>query len=193
MKIFLKPFPIKLNIILFLAINTWLLVAYFSGTHAEIPEETGALENVQAAILGFAFLLFVSRLAEPDPARRVLAIILSFFAFSFFFREVDLRQVDVPSWIILLTSGDIRDYIFITLLSVLIGFLVWKWRTIPSVLRFLLERQAIPFFAALILLALSVLIDKKVIGSGASDFLEEAVEINAYMTLLLATPWPVTR
>jgi hypothetical protein len=192
-KIFFKPFPFQLNIILFLAINAWLMFAYVTGIHAEISEENGALENVQATILGFAFLLFISRLVDPDPRRRVLAIILSFFAFSFFFREVDLRQVDVPSWIILLTSGDIRDYIFITLLSVLIGFLVWKWRTIPSVLQSIFERHAIPFYAALILLALSVLIDKNVIGSGASDFLEETVEINAYIILLLATHWPATR
>ena len=175
-----------------LATNAWLILLASGPAPTRVAGENGALENLQALFVAFALLLFASRIRSCRPAIEALSVGLGFVAFAFLFREVDLRDVGVPDWVVLLTSGIVRDGIFFTLLGLLVAYLIRRWRAWGTMARFAFGRRALPLYLCLVLLIVAATIDKGLLPLPHPLFWEEAIEVDAYLALVFGA-WSFRR
>lgn len=168
------------------AINAIILYAFALGDVPQLAEENGILETLQALVIASAMALFLWTIPSRSIPTRAVAVAMSFVCFSFFFREVDLRRLDVPSWVVDLTSGTIRNWIFLGQLAVVSIYLVWRLDALGSLFRYAYSRVAVPLYPCAALLVLGAAIDKDLIAPTTDPFWEEFAEINAYFALLVA-------
>ncbi len=96
-----------------------ILAAWTLSGAPHLVEENGVLENLQALVIAAAFLLYLLAFHDGSRATRPIAVLFAFVCFSFFFREVDFRVLDVPGWVVNVTSGHIRDLLFFGLLALI--------------------------------------------------------------------------
>lgn len=176
----------KLFLLSLAIFNGLVLFAFALGGIPLLAAENGILENLQALVIASAMALFLWTIPRRNAAARAVAVMLSFVCFSFFFREVDFRVLDVPTWVVDLTSGKIRDWIFLGLLSVVSTYLVLRTGGLRSVLRYVSSRLAAPLYLCAALLLVAAAIDKGLVTLMADPFWEEFAEINAYFALLVA-------
>lgn len=76
----------------------------------QIADENQAMENFEAACLIAGMFLFIVALVRANNrGRKVLLFSLTLFYFTVLLLEMDTRQMDVPSWVVRITNGKIRD------------------------------------------------------------------------------------
>lgn len=132
-------------------------------------------------------LLYLLAFHDGSRATRPIAVLFAFVCFSFFFREVDFRVLDVPGWVVNVTSGYIRDLLFLGLLALLLIFLYWRRDSLPGFFRFLCSRLSVPLYLCAALLILGdVLEGGGLLRVAPTKFWEEFSEVNAYFALFMA-------
>lgn len=169
------------------AINILMLLAIPFLGKARLSLENGIIENAQAALLaaGFAFSTLAAYNLRHD--LRIAATIMAFVCFSMFFREVDFRPFTMPTWAHALTSGPIRDGVFVFLLVCLLFFLYLNRRDFIRVFRFTVSYLSMPLYAFALLMAGAQMVDKGLVVLPDPGFWEEFLEINAYIFLFMAS------
>ncbi|TVR79731.1 MAG: hypothetical protein EA405_12315 [Rhodospirillales bacterium] len=112
---------------------------------------------------------------------------MAFVCFSMFFREVDFRPFAMPNWAHALTSGPIRDGIFVFLLALLLFFLLLNRGFFIRAFRFTASYLSMPLYIFAALMAGAQMVDKGLIVLYDPGFWEEFLEINAYIFLFMAS------
>lgn len=149
--------------------------------------ENGLLENLQAAILMAGILpCLVFRTATPG----IMAFNQAFalLCFSFLLRELDVEYLDVPLLIKMLGSGVGKVVLLILLWA---GFAVVVLRkgyiTAQVVHDFLESNEFKVLLLAVLLLAVSAVMDREVFSLQFSRLYEETAEIDAYLLMVLSS------
>ncbi len=164
-----------------------ILAAWTFWGAPHLVEENGVLENLQALVIAAALLVYLLAFHDGSRATRPLAVLFAFVCFCFFFREVDFRVLDVPGWVVNVTSGYIRDLLFLGLLALLLIFLYWRRDSLPGFFRFLCSRLSVPLYLCAALLILGdVLEGGGLLRVAPTKFWEEFAEVNAYFALFMA-------
>lgn len=168
-------------------INCAILAAWMFWGAPQLVKENGIVENLQALIIAAAFLLYLLAFRDSSRETRPIAIVFIFVCFSFFFREVDFRILDVPGWVVKVTSGYIRDLLFLGLLALLLIYLYWHLDSLQKLIWVQFSRLSVPLYLCGALLILGEVFE----GGGLFNvtpnmFWEEFVEVNAYFALFMA-------
>lgn len=151
--------------------------------------ENGPLENAQALLIVAACLtpLYYCTLTTSVVARHLLAT-TALLPFSFFFREVEIKDLNVPDWLIFIGSGLPNQLLVAALwMAVLISLLVIRKGIIRMWWHYLWSQPAgyLLLFCFLALLSAGF-IEKGDITVSKPLYYEEVVELMAYAVLLIA-------
>lgn len=150
-------------------------------------EENSWMENIQVGLLLGSSLMFASSALSKEVSARVLALFLALLCFIFSFREVDVDELAVPTWVIFLLAEEGRA-IFFGMALVLLALLVRHASYyLAHGIRYLRSSLGIYcLMAAILLVVLSGAFEKDLFGSRYHVFYEELSELLAYCMLLAA-------
>ncbi|TVR98437.1 MAG: hypothetical protein EA406_06740 [Rhodospirillales bacterium] len=112
---------------------------------------------------------------------------MAFACFSMFFREVDFRPFNMPNWAHALTSGPIRDGIFLFLFACLLCVLYVNRKAFCRAFCFTLSYLSMPLYAMAGLIFAAQMVDKGFIVLSDPVFWEELVEMNAFIFLFMTS------
>lgn len=168
-------------------VNIVLAYAVFFQGMVFLSDENGIMENVQVAFLALACGVFLWQSRFLQKQNKLLAIFLSLLAFAFIFREIDVEDFAVPSWIIFIFAEKGR--------ALYLAPLLWLFTRLVRQIPFFWEHKAYYLksntFIYMVLTAviygfISNLFDKKMLPVSDPYFFEEAVEIFATGYMLCA-------
>lgn len=168
----------------------WWLSAY------EISNESGPIENIQAVILFLVFAIYCFNGLKQEGASQTVAIVFCFFCFYLFFREVDFETFTASELVLSITRGRTKKLIFCFSLLLLSGFIVSRFAHFWTIVAAMLHRRAWPYYLWLVLMIFGQLAEEvsRVYGNSFGNFaiphgqfLEEMLELNAYIALLFAS------
>ncbi|MEN7972268.1 MAG: hypothetical protein ABFR47_00385 [Verrucomicrobiota bacterium] len=149
--------------------------------------ENGVLENTQVVFLLLSGLIFAVQSFFVARNIRIVLWMGAWFCLSCILRELDVDELAVPCWVILIGSGLGRNLImgvgWITLGVIAIRSHSELRSKFGSMVR---SRTAIFVFAAGILLLLGSLFDRETIATAHGKLWEEASEVFGYFLLLPA-------
>lgn len=157
-----------------------------AATNPERFDETGLMENVQAILLAAAVAVLLRRAAALGGAARTAAIGFAFVCFCVCFREVDLRTLPVPDWAIWLTTGKVRNRLFIGIALAFGAYLLLRRGHLPPIIRQLLSRDARPLQVAIAMVVFATILEEIFYHTRVNKFWEENVETLAYAIVLHA-------
>ncbi len=151
--------------------------------------ENGLMENIQVLLITFSFILFsILAIKNTNFRLRLLCLTLALFCFSFFLREVDIEDFNLPSIIILLGSGPGYRVLLATLWLAIILYSIKKLKEIkPLYLNYIQSSAGKALFISAGLLIAGGFFDKELINILRYEFYEELLEMNGYFVLVLST------
>ncbi|HJM65244.1 MAG: hypothetical protein CMN05_11495 [Roseibacillus sp.] len=153
-----------------------------------IYEENSWMENIQAGVLlvscvAFAFAGFALR-----EKHRVVALFLAVLCFIFSFREVDVDELGVSTWLIFLLAEEGRAIFFLVALVLLVLMLKDAKYYLGNRRLYLRSSLGIHLVqAAILLIVLSSAFEKDLFGFRDHVFHEELSELLAYCLLFAAS------
>ncbi len=170
-----------------LVLATLLVSSALAGEAGELAQENGALENTQVALLFLSGLFFVAQSFLSARSIRHIFWIGAWFCLSCIVRELDVEDLAVPRWVILIGSGMGRNLIMAAGWGVLGVFAIKSYPELKGLLgRIARSRTVIFMFSAGTILLLGSLFDRGLISSVHGMFWEEIFETIGYFLLLLA-------
>ncbi|NOY73432.1 MAG: hypothetical protein GXP14_13865 [Gammaproteobacteria bacterium] len=151
--------------------------------------ENGLMESIQVLLIVFSFILFfILAIKNTDLRLRLLCLTLTLLCFSFFLREVDIEDFNLPGIIILLGSGPGYRILLAILWLAIILYSIKKLKEIkPFYLNYLQSRAGYALFLSAGLLISGSFFDKELINILRYEFYEELLEMNGYFALVLST------
>ncbi len=167
------------------------LMYYFVITQAHhwIYDENSLLENIQALvalIAGFAGLL---QFKNNNHLLRVIGYAFAFLGLAVFLREVDVERLpyDIPALLLWLGHGFGRNIMLVILLSLVL----WQAKPLFSTIRenfrpLIFSSTGLLMTGSFLLLLLSDLFEKSILGGALHVFYEEMIELDAYILFLIA-------
>lgn len=174
-------------VIVLLVVNAALLALWTSGTAPGLPAEDGILETLQLFLAVGAACVFAFAAFEDDGAVGTAGTALAAIAAIATLREVDVRKMVVPDWMMYWANSPFRDTTVAILLLLVIGYLWFRRDHFGSWVELLQRRSAWPLWLSGILLTSSLAFDGgKVISGEVGLLVEEFVELNGFMLLLIA-------
>jgi len=181
-------FFILFSLILFLC-NTLCFYAVYIKNMPAIHMENGLMESIQVLLIVFSFILFfILAIKNTDLRLRLLCLTLTLLCFSFFLREVDIEDFNLPGIIILLGSGPGYRILLAILWLAIILYSIKKLKEIkPFYLNYLQSRAGYALFLSAGLLISGSFFDKELINILRYEFYEELLEMNGYFALVLST------
>ncbi len=177
---------IVLSVLLVLNLTFWYLVV---GRGMDVlHDENGWMENIQVGMLLVSCAVFAFAGCVLRERHRHLALLLAVLCFIFAFREVDVDELEVSTWLIFLLAEEGRAVFFIAALV----FLVLLLKHVKYYLanRMLYLRSSLGIYlvqAAILLVVLSRVFEKDLFGFGHHVFYEELSEMLAYCLLFAAS------
>ena len=173
-----------IGIVVTLSLVTYL--ASINGALSLLVRENGILENAQLVFIALALVAFsASGLWHEGPAQTA-GRTLAGLCLICLFRELDLRDANVPGWLAAATRSPVRDIIVGAMATVMFGYMFgsrahrhgWFWM--------LVRWQSWPLFLSGAFLFLAVILDYKVVHNNAGRLWEELAETIGYVMLLEA-------
>lgn len=153
--------------------------------HHEVHGENALLENLQAAFLALAALLYLVPTAA-NAANNFLNKAFALLCFSFLLRELDLEHLGLPNVIAQLGSGTGRKVLLLALWGLLLFGFVRNIGDKRGFVRQLLRSYKFALMiVVLILLGLSAVMDKELLPLTPARLYEELAETNAYFLMLV--------
>ena len=183
-----KPFVISTLVIMILA-NAALYYYVVTQAHHWIYGENSLMENMQA---GLAVLAGLTALVLPKQGNHFLKVVGYAFAFlglAIFLREVDVERLpyDVPAVLLWLGHGFGRNLMLVVILAVVIWQATPLFKTIKSnFLEIILTPTGLLMGSSFILLLLSDVFEKSILGGANHVFYEELMELDAYFLFVFA-------
>ena len=167
------------------------LLYHFVVTQANywIYGENSLLENMQALIALTAGLIGLFQPKNNNHLLRVVGYSFAFLGLAIFLREVDVEKLpyDIPALLLWLGHGTGRNIVLVILLSLII----WQAKSLLSTIKnnfkpLLFSPAGRLMASSFILLLLSDLFEKSIIGGAQHVFYEELMELDAYFLFLFA-------
>ncbi len=152
-------------------------------------EENGTLENMQVILIVLACVVPLYHAWKTvNPAARHLLLTTALLPFSFFFREVEIKDLDVPKWLIYVGSGLPNQLIVGALwLSVLISIFIVAESILHKWWRYLCHQPTgYLLFGCFVCLLGAGFVEKGDIAVANPLYVEESTELIGYCLLLLA-------
>ena len=152
-----------------------------------IYEENSWMENIQAGVLLVSCVVFAFAGFALRGKHRALALFLAVLCFIFSFREVDVDELGVSTWLIFLLAEEGRAIFFLVALFLLVLMLKDAKYYLDNRRLYLRSPLGIHLVqAAILLVVLSRAFEKDLFGFRHHVFYEELSELLAYC-LLFAT------
>lgn len=176
-----------ITMLAWLGFSIWLIDAFMNG-QASVSEEDSINENMQAWVLAISSAVFVwAGMLAPQP-RNLLLIACGLLCYSFLVRELDVEELDIPVVFHWIGSGVGR------LISLLLGFGTLIYLAARNGQFSVHFSDGINFaksYPGLLIISAGVLLYvadffEKAYHLNGHTFLEELVELCAYMLLLQA-------
>lgn len=104
---------IILVIFVFIAILFYFSYAVYFLNQSSIYLENGLLENIQVITLLLACISFIVPVFSQTRSDKLMLIFFSFLCFSFILREVDVEELDIAYFLILIGHGIGRNIMLI--------------------------------------------------------------------------------
>ena len=153
-----------------------------------IYEENSWMENIQAGVLLVSCVVFASAGFALRVKHRALALFLAVLCFIFSFREVDVDELEVSTWLIFLLAEEGRAIFFVMALALLALLLKDAKYYLANRMLYLRSSLGIHLVqAAILLVALSRAFEKDLFGFRHHVFYEELSELLAYCLLFAAS------
>lgn len=162
--------------------NTLILREIFSGNHS-VCDEGDLVESISAFCYLAAAIVMFFRATHREALEQKMTLFFGLTCLLFFIREIDLEDLDIPTFFQFVGSGSGRDVIFLSayLLIVVAALRLRKraiWGDIAAIFRSNVIRIAV---VGAVLLLLGSFAERS-----HSDVLEEILEMNGSMLILLA-------
>lgn len=180
---------------LFVLLGNISLVAWWWFSTHKITNESGPIENLQAAVLFLVFAIYFFNSRKHEGAVRTTAVILCLVTFNMLFREVDFRTIPVSDLVLSLTTGRPRNVIFWCSFLLLCVYTISHFRHFRMIAAAMLHWRAWPYYLWIGLIVSGALAEEVSRANGNmfwdftiphGQFLEEMLELNAYVVLLFA-------
>ncbi len=169
---------------LFVVLATNALYFWLAIDPADISvslDESGTIETVQLVYLAGGALLFFAAAATLSGAERMFCVAMAMLGLVFFFRELEVDKVGPITTYLESKSHRIHEALVVA--AVAIGYMVFRWSLVGSVMRFVFSKSAWPFYVASILLLAGAIFDI-LHGSVSNQIKEEIFECLSYLALL---------
>ena len=102
-------------------------------------------------------------------------------------REIDVRNIVVPDWMMIWAHGPFRDTTVLVLLGLVLAYVGWRRAHFRGWLGLALRKPAWPFWLSGVLLTSSLAFDgNELIAGPGGVMVEELIELNGLMFLLMA-------
>ncbi len=171
-----------------LFVNAGLLALWSAGLAPRLHAEDGILETLQLLFAAGAFCVFMFAALEDDGPVGTAGTAAAAIAAIAVLREIDVRRIVVPDWMMVWAYSPFRDTTVTILLLLVISYLWLRRDHFDGWVAQLLRRSAWPFWLSGILLTSSLAFDGgKVVGGPIGVLLEEFIELNGFMLLLIAS------
>ncbi len=168
-------------------VNAVLVALWSSGLASNLAVENGVMETLQLLLAAGAFAVFLFAALEDDGAVGSAGTALAGIAAIAVVREIDVRTIVVPDWMMVWANGPFRDISVSMMLLVVLAYLWWRREHGRDWLTMLLRQPAWPLWVGGGLLTLSLAFDGgRIIAGEAGVMIEELVELNGFMLLLAA-------
>ncbi|QBG49009.1 hypothetical protein EGM51_16975 [Verrucomicrobia bacterium S94] len=164
----------------------------FVRTASAMPEtgiapENGFIENLQVALLVLGMLVFLIRVKRTSPACRCIMFGGAWLCLSFVLRELDVEDLAVPRWVIMIGSGTGRNLIMAAGWVAVGIFCLKSFRILKRNLKFLVSVPAsILVVIGGFLLVSGGLFDRETIRLENGRLYEELLEACGYFLIFVA-------
>ncbi len=183
----LSGIPAAIIISVYIVFAIWASNAVLdNNTH--IYAENGLIENIQAAILAIACLVYLLSATLNKKTETLIFLFFSLLCYSFMLRELDVERLDVPHVLKVIGSGKGRDislalaFSTIFIYAALTDFSYYK----KAAIDFIRSRPGVLMMAAAVFLLIGDIFEKYK-DLAYHDFFEEMSELFAYGLILSAS------
>lgn len=163
-----------------------VIITYFKAVNGNdlFYQENEVIENLQAALLAISGLVFLIYSFFSEKHSSLILLSLSLLCLSFFLREVDVEDYDLPPFLIFI-GGDIGRNIMLLILWVVIAFFMARnfYPMKKIITLYLLSNAGLLILICANLLFAGDFLERWFEEVGNSEFLEELLEFNAYYLL----------
>lgn len=171
----------------FIGIFALFIYPVFITDHPKLYNENGLIENLQALTLILTSILFLLNALKKNRNDRLFMLFFAWLTFSFFLREVDVEDFDLPSIIIFLGGHGVGRNTMLALGFLTIIFFYIKERKFynPLIKKFALSFEGVLIIQSAIFLVCSDFFEKSH-SLAYHQFYEELFELYGYLLLLIA-------
>lgn len=177
-----KTYIIMLGIMAIINIPT--LYERFHNNNVSLSDEGGFIENITAFVFLFSGLFLMFQILNKIGLERKTTQIFAITCIAFFFREVDVEDYNVPSFIHLIGQGVGRNILFISLYAIIIIPTIFKYwgGLLKKIVQCLKSDVSI-----IVLIACAVILLGGVFEKNNNPFFEELLEMNGAFLIMLAS------
>ncbi len=147
-------------------------------------QEHEVVEILQACLLALSCIVFLIHSFFLEKPNSFILLSLSLLCLTFFLREVDLEDFDLPAFLIYIGSDIGRNILISTLWVLMAIFMAMDYRKMkPLIFQFFWSRPGNLILISGVLLIASDVLERWFLGAAFSEFFEELLEFNAYYIL----------
>jgi len=174
--------------LLLIVLNGALLSLWFAGLAPRMATENGILETTQLLLVAGAFGAFMFAAMDDRGPIGTAGTALAAISAIAIIREIDVRKLVVPDWMMIWSYSPFRDTTVGALLVLVLIYTFVRRSHFNGWLAMLLRLDSWPLWLSGIFLTASMGLDgDKVISGELGVLIEELVEFNGYLLLLVAS------
>jgi hypothetical protein len=180
--------PSLILIIACLGFTLWASYLVFYAAQADIYAENRMVENIQACLLASAGILYLATAILEKRSDTLIIVFCSLLCFSFFLRELDVEDFDIPHALILIGSGVGRNAVLgMAFAAILIyAILKFSYYKVAAVV-FVKSKPGWLLITGGVFLLIGLLFEEKKGLLYHDVFIEEMCEIFGYVLILLSS------
>lgn len=176
------------TIFMLITITFFVGLSLIFTTRPDLAAENGLYETLQLILIALAFVLaLINALTHKQTKLIYISIGFALLSVGFFLRELELRETELPSWLIYMSSPTgsaiITTLIFLPFIFYTLRHLVFAWQ---SSLCFMKSQYFWMMLLAAGFLFTGGVFDREWLTDEYSLFFEEYFETAGYYTLLWA-------
>lgn len=167
--------------------NAVLVALWVSGSAPQLAAEDGILETLQLLFAAAAIGVFAFVALEDDGPIGTSAAALAGLVAVALLREIDVRQMVVPDWMMIWADSVYRDAMLVGILILVALYALRHRAHIGTWVRLSLKWHAWPLWLSGACFATSVVVERTgLFGKPIGLIVEEMTEFNGFVLLLVA-------
>ena len=175
---------VVITMLIFLGFSFWSFFSVYMLNQTTIYAENGLIENIQVLTLSIACLFFFLPIVRQKRNDKLFLLFFAFLCLACVLREVDIEDLNVPNFLIVIGSGAGRNIILATGFFAIFSYSLSNVTHYKKVLRSFLSRCGIVIVTAGILLFIGDFFEKVSLIQHRM-FYEEMFELSGYVLILL--------